>query len=204
MKTLYFEGAGIVPRGDLENCRIRTAFKLDNGSKVYLEVTGFPADKRYKKYTNMATVDYLHFITGDIDDCNKNRIYDKDGSAIERVKHFEYNRKNLLQFVNDLGASFDNIVILPDLAGYRVHKSGHGYNFADEFIYNEERTKQAEKIKQWFYDQEKAKGKKFPCFSIWFDNVNENETLNVRFFDGRGTIEIPDVFAFDFKGGELK
>ena len=25
-KTLYFEGAGCVPRNDVENCRIRTAF----------------------------------------------------------------------------------------------------------------------------------------------------------------------------------
>ena len=47
-KTLYFEGAGCVPRGDLENCRIRTAFHLDNGKRVYLEISGFEADSRYK------------------------------------------------------------------------------------------------------------------------------------------------------------
>lgn len=38
MKTLYFEGAGGVPRSDLENCRIRTAFHLDDGMPLYLEI----------------------------------------------------------------------------------------------------------------------------------------------------------------------
>lgn len=190
MKTLYFEGAGCVPRGDLENCRIRTAFTLDNGSKVYLEITGFEAGI----LKNRAHVDHLHFITtADIDDDNWNRI------ALGRSKVFEYDRKSLLQFVNDLGASFDDVQILPDLAGYRVHGDNRKYNFADEFVYNVERTKQAEKIKQYFYDKEKESGKKYPCFSIWFPNVEESETLNVRFFDGRGTMEIPDVFSFDFK-----
>lgn len=204
MKTLYFEGAGCVPRGDLENCRIRTAFALDDGNKVYLELTGTEVTKHmhqsFQKFTNAAFIDHCFYITGGKDDCNDSKVRWEDGTAVERNgNNFEYNRENLLAFVNSLGASFDDVQILPDLAGYRVHKDGGGYNFADEFVYNVERTKQAEKIKQYFYDKEKESGKKYPCFSIWFPNVEESETLNVRFFDGRGTMEIPDVFSFDFK-----
>lgn len=197
MKTLYFEGAGCVPRGDLENCRIRTAFSLDNGDKVYLEISSSEYTKHspqiYKGLKNPAHIDHLYFVKG----------YDERVMAYEKNGFvFDYNRKNLLKFVNSLGASFDEVVILPDLAGYRVHKHGGGHNFADEFEYNEDRTKQAERIKQWYYDGEKAKGVRFPCFSIWFPNVQESEVLKVRFFDSRGTIEIPDVYAFNFERGE--
>lgn len=44
MKTLYFEGAGHpgadVSRATIGNCRIRTAFHLDDGRPVYLEIIG--------------------------------------------------------------------------------------------------------------------------------------------------------------------
>lgn len=195
MKTLYFEGAGWVPRGDLENCRIRTAFTLDNGMKLYLEVTGIEVTKghssRIKNFTNCAFVDHCHYITGG--------HYDSSESIhpAERRTNFEYNRENLLKFVNGLGASFDEVVILPNLSGHRVHKDGGGYNYADEFNFDAERTAQAEKIERYFYDKEKERGVKFPCFSIWF----ENDVLKVRFFDGRDQLEISDVYSFDFEKG---
>jgi hypothetical protein len=192
MKTLYFEGAGCVPRGDLENCRIRTAFTLDDGKQVYLEITASEVVSKqhpmYTRFKNAAFIDHCHYINS----------VGKDGGTIhevERSVNFEYTRENLLAFVNSLGASFDRVVILPDLAGFRVHKDKGGYNFGDEFQHDERRTEQAEKIKQWFYDREKERGVQYPCFSIWFDG----DLLRVRFFDGRGQIEIPDVYAFEFK-----
>lgn len=195
MKTLYFEGAGCVPRGDLENCRIRTAFTLDNGQKLYLEITGVDIGKhsspRLKHFTNCAFVDHCHYITGGGDDCNTSV------HPVERSTHFEYTRAELLKFVNSLGASFDDVKILPNLSGYRVHKDGGGYNFADEFTFDEERTAQAERIDKYYYDKEKARGVKYPCFSTWF----EDDILKVRFFDGRGQIEIADVYSFDFEKG---
>lgn len=194
MKTLYFEGAGCVPRGDLDNCRIRTAFTLDNGKKLYLEISGIEVTKghssRIKNFTNCAFVDHCHYIDG----------VGEEGETIraeERATNFEYNRENLLKFVNGLGASFDYVVILPHLAGYRVHKDGGGYNYADEFKFDADRTEQAEKIERYFYDKEKERGVKFPCFSIWF----ENDILKVRFFDGRGQLEIADVYSFNFGKG---
>lgn len=44
MKTLYFEGAGWsgadISKATIGNCRIRTAFHLDDGRAVYLEING--------------------------------------------------------------------------------------------------------------------------------------------------------------------
>ena len=194
MKTLYFEGAGLVPRGDLENCRIRTAFTLDDGRKLYLEICGTEVGKghspRLQHFTNCAHIDHCHYINGVGD----------DGGSIheaERKVNFEYSRLELLKFVNSLGASFDDVKILPNLSGYRVHKDGGGYNFADEFTFDEERTAQAERIEKYYYDREKERGVKYPCFSIWF----EGALLKVRFFDGRDQIEIADVYSFDFEKG---
>ena len=202
MKTLYFEGAGCVPRGDLENCRIRTAFALDNGQKVYLEICGVEYTKHmhksFAKFKNVAFIDHCFYITGGKDDDNDSKVYREDGTAYERSgNNFEYNRENLLEFVNSLGASFDEVVILPDLAGYRVHADHHGYNFADEFYYDVERTKQAEKIKQYFYDFEKNElGKRYPNFSIYF----KNDILRVliHYIGFNDIVEIPDVYAFGF------
>lgn len=200
MKTLYFEGAGCVPRGDVENCRIRTAFSLDNGKKVYLEITGSEVTKRmaprFQKFKNAAFIDHCHYIYASYDDENDHKVYRGYGTAVERTgNEFEYTHENILKFVNSLGASFDEVVILPDLAGYRVHGKGRTYNLGDEFYYDVQRTEQAEKIKKYYYDKEKEKGVRFPCFSIWF----EDGVLKVRFFDGRGTTEIPDIYAFEFK-----
>lgn len=192
MKTLYFEGAGCVPRGDLENCRIRTAFTLDNGKKLYLEISGIETTKHtphiYKNFTNCGFVDHCHYIDSVGDNGETIR-------AEERGVNFEYDREHLLKFVNSLGASFDEVKILPNLSGYRVHKDGGGYNYADEFVFDEERTAQAERIEKYYYAKEKERGVKYPCFSIWF----ENDILKVRFFDGRGQFEIPDVYGFQFE-----
>lgn len=196
MKTLYFEGAGCVPCGDLENCRIRTAFTLDSGNKIYLEITAIAVDNKHtaaslRNFTNCAFIDHCYYITGCHEDCNENV------HPVERKTHFEYNRENLLKFVNSLGASFDEVVILPDLAGYRVHADNRGYNFADEFYYDVERTEQAEKIKQYFYDFEKNElGKKYPNFSIYFKDDILRVLIHYNGFND--IVEIPDVYAFGF------
>ena len=50
-KTLYFEGAGCVPRGEVENCRIRAAFTNDNGEKNYLEMNGMEVSGKQNQKT---------------------------------------------------------------------------------------------------------------------------------------------------------
>ena len=85
MKVLYFEGAGWsgadISKATIGNCRIRTAFHLDDGRAVYLEITGTERTKYSSpqifqwQYTGF--VDYCHYITDDKpnDDCNKHHVF---------------------------------------------------------------------------------------------------------------------------------
>lgn len=146
-KTLYFEGAGCVPRGEVANCRIRTAFTNDDGKKIYIELISYDVTnddhKRYKRYfeyetgTAIGFCDACYYITDDpeIDDCSKSRL------PCERKKHFVYTYEGIKNFVNEnCNASFDEIVVLDNLAGYRVHNNSgkhntsERYNFGDTFV----------------------------------------------------------------------
>lgn len=171
-KTLYFEGAGCVPRGDVPNCRIRTAFHLDDGRAVYLELIGFEVAKHspqyLKSFTNAASVASCHFIDGHIEGSD-NRV--PNAYSV----NFEYSMTEILRFVNNLGASFDAIEVLPDLAGYRVFKEKHsytsdGYNFGDEFQKDAELLKARETVNASIREKEMARGEKRPCYSLWVDH----------------------------------
>lgn len=164
MKTLYFEGAGCVHaygNSDVENCRIRTAFKTDSGKMVYLEMLcnqvtkynyQYQAYEGYKMGDCIGWVDSCHYITDDpeIDDCNASR------TGFEHTK-FLFTKANILQFINEkLNCSFDEVVILNELTGYRVFKdtmklygTSAYYNFGDEFQYDDEKTiKRLTKMKE--------------------------------------------------------
>lgn len=153
-KILYFEGAGCVPAGEVANCRIRTAFTNDNGKKVYIEFISYTVTnidhKKWKCYseyevgTVLGFCDYCHYITDDpnIDDCNKSRL------SCERNKPFIYTYEGIKNFINEnCNASFDEIIVLDNLAGYKVfndsgkHNTSEHYNFGDTFAYDEELTK---------------------------------------------------------------
>jgi hypothetical protein len=199
MKILYFEGAGCVPRGEVENCRIRTAFTNKEGRQIYLELSGSE-----NAYELKPKIKQIKGSFGWIDHCEYIDEGDYDGGVkkIQGLKaspnvnyQYNYTKAEILRIVNDiLGGDFDAIMVLPDLSGYRVHKGKGKCNFGDEFVYDEKRTKQAERIQWYYYDKEKERGVKFPCFSIWF----EDDVLNVRFYDGRGTTKIHDVYGFNF------
>lgn len=180
-KILYFEGAGCVPRGEVENCRIRTAFHNDEGKAIYLELSGFEVTKHtakcYAGFKNVGFVDSCHYILGD-DDENKHSIHHRN----EKV--FEYTKAEILKFVNSLGCSFDAVVILPNLAGYRVFKGGGGHNFGDEFDYNPKLTAKREGIHEHFYNVEKSEGKKYPNFSLWVDADDKHLLHLLRHFPG--------------------
>lgn len=128
MKTLFFEGAGCVPRGDVENCRIRTAFYNKEGREIYLELSGIESNKYTAKslanFTNIGFVDYCHYITEDLDDCNKSCVREVPTGLLVERKHFEYSKDGILKFVNDiLFCDFDNIKICDVFDGYQVHQS---------------------------------------------------------------------------------
>lgn len=153
-KTLYFEGAGCVPCGEVANCRIRTAFTNRDGKKVYVEFISYTvtADdhKKYKRYLkhnigeNLGFCDYCYYITNDpeVDDCNSSCL------KCEGNGEFPYTYDGILEFINkNCNADFDEIVVLDNLAGYRVYansgkrNTSECYNFGDTFVYDEELTK---------------------------------------------------------------
>ena len=198
MKTLYFEGAGWsdadISKATIGNCRIRTAFHLDDGRAVYLEISGSERTKHSSpqiyqwQYTGFVT--NCFYITDDKpnDDCNKHRVMmprkrGKSGEykcsgALEHNVHFEYTEAEILRLVNSLGASFDAIKVVPDLGGYRVFPGEHscdgpnGYYYGDEFQFNPELTALREAVYQHFYALERSEGKKYPNFSLWVDEFD--------------------------------
>jgi hypothetical protein len=135
VKVLFFEGAGCAERGDLENCRIRTAFRNDEGKAFYLELSGIePLKKmpeRWKYFKSIGFVDYCYELG-------------KDGEKLRTdiEDHiFEYSKQSILDFVNmELGCSFTDIVITDMFYGYRVHKDGGGYNFMEDHDWNVEKA----------------------------------------------------------------
>lgn len=142
-KVLWFEGAGCVERGNVENCRIRTAFTNDEGSILYLELSGMEVTKHtsdtLKNFRNVGFIDHCHYI----------RIGngDRDGSLhdCERKVHFEYCKKGILEFVNEyLRCSFDEIRVTDMFYGYHVHRhpavNGMRYNIMEDFVFDEEKA----------------------------------------------------------------
>ena len=166
-KALYFEGAGCVARGDVPNCRIRTAFHLDDGTAVYLEISGMETTRcsapMYRKFKNYGVIDHLHYTNCSAGD-------DRQDFGLDRTFAFEYTQENILSLVNSLGASFDAIEVLPDLAGYRVHADKGGYNFGDEFRKDDELLEARQAIDAQIREKELARGEKRPCYSLWVDS----------------------------------
>lgn len=190
VKTLYFEGAGWEKAersiNTIGNCRVRTAFHLDNGKGVYLEIVcGEMLGERKKVYGGLqyvGFVDFLFYITDEEpnDDCNKHKLPDM------RNTHFAYDFDSILAFVNSLGASFDNICVLPNLAGYRVHSDDRKkrYNYADEFTPDWEAVRRAEEIYEHFYKLEQSEGKKFPNFSLYNNESDKTRLYLIRHYNG--------------------
>jgi hypothetical protein len=120
MKTLVFEGAGWAEADtskstDVGNCRIRTRLRNNKGRVIYLEMSSGKVDNKNKliqddiKHLNYATYIKDLFYTDAKWDNNRN--HSKALSPLTNV-HFEYNKENLLKFVNDnLNCSFDNVVV---------------------------------------------------------------------------------------------
>lgn len=179
-KVLYFDGAGFedadISRATVGNCRIRSAFSLDDGRRVYLELIATQRSEKEKrsavKWEYTGFVDSCHFITDDEenDDCNRHPFPRESLPA-----SFEYSFNGILELVNSLGASFDRIEVLNTLGGYRVFSdcSGSGvnaYNYGDEFKSNADLIAHREQIRDYIQAQELKRGEKSPCFSLWVDS----------------------------------
>lgn len=176
MRTLFFEGAGCVPRGDVENCRIRTAFINDDGDMVYLELSGMEVTEssapKFQKFQNAAFVDhcYINGVVNDLTGGGSLCRYD-----LERV-NFEYCKEEILNFVNGyLHCSFERIIITDEFDGYRVHKDVGGYNLMNDFNYDPVRAEKArqafKKIDMQMREQLQSKYSKISLHSMMDDHI---------------------------------
>ncbi len=170
-RVLYFEGAGWsgadISKATVGNCRIRTAFHLDDGRSVYLEIIACEVTRKnppeaVKHLRYAGYVDYCHYIDGS-----------DEGIVRKQFAPFEYNHTEILRLVNSLGASFDAIEVLPDLGGYRVHAPGGGYNFADEFTPDRDLIDARETADAFILAREKQiTGRQYPAYSLWVDETD--------------------------------
>lgn len=185
-KVLYFEGAGWEEadssRATIGNCRIRTAFTNNKGKQIYLEMGTAPIYDGKKIVRYGIYIDDVFYITGDRDDCNKSQI---KFNYLDSRNNYDYSNEDITRWINDnLDCDFDTIIALPWLSGYRVHAEGGGYNFADDFIFNEELFNRRKKVENYFNEIEKSEGKKYPNFSLWVDEVEEDVLHLLRYFNG--------------------
>lgn len=153
-KILYFcpEGMPDTKVNDVENCRISTAFKNDNGEKIFLEVSSgyhhtFSGKKLLKSEDGFLIVHpgECYYITDDptIDDCNDSRFL----PSREAMPDYKYTKENILKFVNEYcNCSFTKIEILHEFSGYYPLPSRRKYNFSNDFINIPARNKAREKI----------------------------------------------------------
>ena len=196
MKTLYFEGAGWSEadssKETIGNCRVRTAFHLDDGQAVYLEmICGSPL-KSKNGNVYITGISHLYYITDDEhnDDCNLHPHPYYIKYIRREVSDFEYSSEAILKFVNSLGCSFDEIKVVPDLGGYRVFKEDmysykkgtERYNYGDEFVFEPELHDRRMQVWHHIHDIEKSEGKQFPNFSLWVDRDDKTKLHLLRHF----------------------
>lgn len=202
MKTLYFEGAGCVPANDVENCRIRTAFTNKAGEKIYLEMSSgckhtrvrYGVAGKLESPKKIITTedgyiccDFYHYITSDpkIDDVNYSRLSCERNAELK----MKYTKANILAFVNEhCNADFDEIVVLDNLAGYRVFadytkntvNTPLMYNYGDTFEYDAELTKKRRaKVEQMKREFEQLFNQRYDNTSYYIKNGDLVVRLNV-------------------------
>lgn len=189
MKKLYFEGAGWsgadISKATVGNCRIRTAFHLDDGRKIYLEIIASEVTK-----SSPASCSGLRY-AGWVDDCHFIIDADECGERFPRRSFapFEYDHAGILQLVNSLGASFDAVEVLPDLSGYRVHGDNGSYNYGDEFQPDRELIRARESVDAFIRQRDIERGERFPCYSLWVDK-DEPAMLHYKNFRFREEFDI--------------
>ena len=202
MKTLYFEGAGCIPVNDVEKCRIRTAFINKEGEKIYLEMSSGCKHTRVKygvagKLKSPKIIittedgyiycDFCHYITSDpkIDDVNYSRLSCERNAELK----MKYTKANILAFINEhCNADFDEIVVLDNLAGYRVFadytkdmvNTPLMYNYGDTFEYDAELTKKRRaKVEQMKKEFKRLFNKRYDNTSYYIENGDLVVRLNV-------------------------
>lgn len=203
-KTLYFEGAGMFGDrfGDVNNCRIRTAFTADDGTRYYLELLGYEWSSRQREFNKellkekgiydsprIAWVDFCHAITDEpaTDDCNESRCdCERNIKAV-----FAWTLEGIRGFVNEaLGCSFDAVAVADKFSGYRVFAKDRcevagDYNYGDEFVPNHDEEAMLAALEKRETERQRAAGEKWPCVSILRDS-EDPDLVHVSHFGKQG------------------
>lgn len=153
-KILYFNDlsfGGILQNNDVEGCRIASAFRNDNGEKIYLQVT-----TRYRYFDKKdprndygyLSIHCCHYITDDptIDDPNESRFLPVE----EKLPILRYTKNDILRFVNEYcNCSFTKIEIVPSwLEGYDEYTPNKGYNLSNDYV----KTDRVEALRKIYYE----------------------------------------------------
>lgn len=106
-------------------------------------------------------------------------------------KGLEYTKENILKFVNsNCNCSFETVIVLPDLAGYRVHSDSgkhntpERYKLMEDYEHEPQLIESREEIYKHFYELEKSEGQQYPNFSLWVDERDKNLLHLLRHFNG--------------------
>lgn len=131
--------------------------------------------------------DFCHYITSDpkIDDVNYSRLSCERNAELK----MKYTKANILAFVNEhCNADFDEIVVLDNLAGYRVFadytkntvNTPLMYNYGDTFEYDAELTKKRRaKVEQMKREFEQLFNQRYDNTSYYIKNGDLVVRLNV-------------------------
>lgn len=117
MKTLVFEGAGMnIGLSDINNCRLRTRIENKEGRIIYLELGGlkpYEYTPNYLKMFNVFThIDHL-FYEDILIEARNNHSPELDFLT---KQSFEYNKKNIINFVNyNLNCDFEEMIVLDEI-----------------------------------------------------------------------------------------
>lgn len=174
-RTLYFEAVGwkreFANKAIIQSCHIQTAFHLDSGDPVFLEI--------YRTADCCCGLGDAYRITADPDDRSR-RLTLKEGYP------YEYTAEGVLRLVNGLGASFDAAVIVPDYGGYRALKQKPwpnrilGYSYGDMFQYDPEATQRRQAVYRELCEMERAAGHSSPTL-FWVDEHDPGAVHFLRY-----------------------
>lgn len=193
-KILYVEQAGTERAGygdggdnmgDVGSNRIRAAFSLNNGKRVYFDAESWrPTQEQAQEWNAKCSQGdkltagalyigalSLHYISDNVEE---------NGVKIKPPRNaIAWTREDIRRFINSLGANFSAIVYIPKFPFYAAHAVGieaarHGnvkcYNYGDEFDTSELRAE-------------------IRAFCAQFDSPNKPKQRDVRddiaYFDTR-------------------
>ena len=197
MKKLYlvkmgmdYKNEGEMKGSDVGNYRIRGTFHNKKGELIFIEF-GRGYERKGKKTLSTIKLHIDHQF-------NASKDWDENKSHItinyETLKDYNYTKKDILKYIHKkFGVKFDELELIDTcLCDYDYKKIG-----GDEFTPNYEEIAQAQKIKDYFYDYEKnVERKKYPNFSIYYDNEKLNVLLHYNCYND--LVIIDDLMNYDF------